>query len=166
MKLQCKAWALVLIIVAIGSVGIGLGARYLVGESFDRLEHERAEREGERARRVLNQQHQALTATARDYSYWIDAVQFMTGTRPSFLTDNFDTENLGYLGVSEVVVFDVTGEVHASVAPEGEDGLREVAGPTGRVLAGRRRCQAGAQDLAGGRRTTRAGGGVCHPRPR
>lgn len=128
MKLQHKAWALILIIVAIGSVGIGLGQRYLVGESFDRLEHERAEREGERARRVLNQQHQALTATARDYSYWIDAVQFVTGTRPSFMTDNFDTENLGYLGVSELVIFDVTGKVQASVAPEGEDGLREVPG--------------------------------------
>jgi two-component system cell cycle sensor histidine kinase/response regulator CckA len=128
MKLQYKAWALILIIVAIGSVGIGLGARYIVGESFVRLEHERAEREGERARRVLNQQHQALTATARDYSYWIDAVQFVTGSHPSFITDNFDTENLGYLGVSEVVVFDVRGQAQASVAQEGEDGLREVAG--------------------------------------
>ena len=128
MKLQYKAWALILIIVAIGSVGIGLGQRYLVGESFDRLEHVRAEREGERARRVLNQQHQALTATARDYSYWIDSVQFVTGTRPSFMTDNFDAENLGYLGVSEVVVFGVTGQVKASVALEGEDSLREVAG--------------------------------------
>lgn len=128
MKLQHKAWVLILIVVAVGAGGAMLGSRYIVGESFERLEHERAEREGERARRVLNQQHQALTATARDYGYWIDAVQFVAGTHPSFLTDNFDAENLGYLGVSEVLVFDVTGQVHASVASEGEDDLREVAG--------------------------------------
>lgn len=128
MKLQYKAWALILIVVGICAGGAMLGARYIVGESFDRLEHERADQEGERARRVLNQQHQALTATARDYSYWIDAVQFVTGTRPSFMTDNFNSENLGYLGVSEVVVFDTRGDTHASVAPEGEDGLREVTG--------------------------------------
>lgn len=99
-----------------GSGEAMLGARYIVGESFDRLEHERAEREGERARRVLNQQHRALTATARDYSYWIDAVQFVSAIRPSFLQDSFDAESLGYLGVSEVVVFDVTGQVHGSIA--------------------------------------------------
>lgn len=128
MKLQHKAWALILIVVGICAGGAMLGARYIVGESFERLEHERAEREGERARRVLNQQHQALTATARDYSYWIDAVQFVKGTRPSFMTDNFGEENLGFLGVSEVVVFGVTGQMLASVAPEGEDRLREVAG--------------------------------------
>lgn len=128
MKLQHKAWALILIVVGFCAGGAMVGARYIVGESFDRLEQERADREGERARRVLNQQHQALTATARDYSYWSDAVQFVKGTRPSFMKDNFDAENLSYLGVSEVVVFGVTGEVHASVAPEGEHGLREVAG--------------------------------------
>ena len=69
MKLQHKAWALILIVVAIGAGGAMLGTRYLVGQSFDRLESERAVREGERARRVLQQQHQALAASARDYAY-------------------------------------------------------------------------------------------------
>ena len=125
MKLQHKAWALILIVVAIGAGGAMLGTRYLVGQSFDRLESERAVREGERARRVLQQQHQALVASARDYAYWLDSVQFLAGTRPSFIADNFDAENLGYLRISEVLVFDPEGQVHATVAREGEDALGE-----------------------------------------
>lgn len=126
MKLQHKAWALILIVVAIGAGCAMLGTRYLVGEAFDRLESERAVREGERARRVLNQQHEALVASTRDYAYWLDTVQFLAGTRPSFMDDNFDAENLGYLRVSEVLVFDSKGLVHATAAREGEDALRDV----------------------------------------
>jgi signal transduction histidine kinase/CheY-like chemotaxis protein len=126
MKLQHKAWALILIVVAIGTASAMLGTRYVVGQSFDRLERERADREGERARRVLNQQHQALAASARDYAYWIDTVQFVAGTQPSFLTDNFDAENLGYLRISEVLVFDAKGSTHAALARDGDEALSEV----------------------------------------
>lgn len=127
MKLQHKAWVLVLIVVAIGVGSAMLGTRYLVGQAFDRLEGERALREGERARRVLNQQHEALVASTRDYAYWLDTVQFLAGTRPNFMDDNFDAENLGYLRVSEVLVFDSKGLLHASAAREGEDALRDVS---------------------------------------
>ena len=60
MKLQYKAWALIFLIVGICAFSAMLGARYFVGESFAQLESDRAEREGERARRVLDQQVQAL----------------------------------------------------------------------------------------------------------
>ena len=127
MKLQHKAWALVLFVVAIGVGSAMLGTRHLVGQSFDRLESERAVREGERARRVLLQQLQALAASARDYAYWADTVQFLAGTRPNFVDENFDAENLGYLRVAEVLIFDSRGQAHATVAREGEDALREVS---------------------------------------
>ena len=120
MKLQHKAWALILIIVGISAGSAMLGARYIVGASFDRLEADRAQTEGERARRVLDQQHQALAATARDYSYWIDAVRFLTGDQPDFMAENFDAENLGYLRISDVVVFDSKGVLHAALAREGD----------------------------------------------
>lgn len=115
MKLQYKAWALVFLIVGLCASGAMLGARYIVGESFEKLELDRAEREGERARRVLDQQVQSLAATTRDYAYWDDAVDFLLGHNGGFMTENFDAENLGYLRISEVVVFDARGKTAASV---------------------------------------------------
>lgn len=135
MKLQHKAWALVLIVVGLCAGGAMLGARHIVGASFEKLEAERVEREGERARRVLNQQVQVLAATARDYAYWSDAVAYVQGHMPSFMDDNFDAENLGYLRVSEVVVFDVRGRVLSSVArSDGEAPLHAVSPERQRLL--------------------------------
>lgn len=127
MKLQHKAWALVLIVVGLCSGGAVLGARHIVQASFDQLETERAEREGERARRVLDQELQALAATARDYAFWVDAVAFVRGRAPHFMADNFAAENLGYLRITQVLVYDVRGRVLASASAQGDDGrLRQV----------------------------------------
>ncbi len=127
MKLQHKAWALILVLVVMGTVSIMLGQRYIVGQSFKSLERDRAELEGERARRVLNQQLKALVAISRDYSYWTDTVQFLAGNHPAFMYENFDAENLGYLRISEVVVFDSQGATRAALARDGEEALREVS---------------------------------------
>jgi len=126
MKLQHKAWALVLVIVGLAVSGAMLGARHIVGESFAQLQTDRAAQEGERARRVLNQQVQTLAATARDYAYWGDAVDYVAGNKADFMSDNFDIENLGYLRISEVVVFDAQGRALASVASGDEGSLSEV----------------------------------------
>lgn len=127
MKLQHKAWVLILLVVALCAGGAMLGARYIVTESFERLEADRAATEGERARRVLDQQVQALSATARDYAFWVDAVAYVLGQKPEFMDDNFDTENLGYLGISEVLVLDAQGKAVATVALVGDDELGEIA---------------------------------------
>ncbi|HEX5738216.1 MAG TPA: ATP-binding protein [Hydrogenophaga sp.] len=127
MKLQHKAWVLILIVVALCAGGAMLGARYIVSESFERLEAERAATEGERARRVLDQQVQALSATVRDYAFWVDAVAFVIGAKPGFMEDNFDTENLGYLGVSEVLVMDAQGSTMATVTRVSDEELGEIA---------------------------------------
>ena len=120
MKLQYKAWALVFAIVGLCASSAMFGARYIVAESFSQLEADRADREGERARRVLDQQVQSLGATARDYAYWGDAVEFIRGRKPDFMTDNFDVDNLGYLRISEISVFDARGKLKASVAVDGQ----------------------------------------------
>ncbi|MBA4264208.1 MAG: hypothetical protein C0453_03935 [Comamonadaceae bacterium] len=127
MKLQHKAWVLILLVVALCAGGAMLGARYIVTESFERLEADRAATEGERARRVLDQQVQALSATARDYAFWVDAVDYVLGQKPEFLVENFDTENLGYLGISEVLVLDAKGNPLATVTRVGDDELGEIA---------------------------------------
>lgn len=122
MKLQHKAWGLILIIIGLCAGAAMLAARQLVGTSFDRLEAERAEREGERARRVLNQQVLSLAATTRDYAFWGDAVDYVQGQNPSFMEENFDADNLGYLRISEALVLDARGGVVSSIARSGEDG--------------------------------------------
>lgn len=127
MKLQHKAWALVFVIVGVAMSGALLGGRYMVASSFDQLQHERAEQEGERARRVLNQQLQALAATALDYAHWVDAVAYVTGRKPEFMSDNFDADNMGSLRISEVVVFDATGRPLATVARTDDEELTPVA---------------------------------------
>ena len=120
MKLQHKAWALVLVIVG-ACVGIAmLGVWYTVEHAFDRIEGERAEREGERALRVFRQQQDALMATARDYAYWSDAVEFTQGREPGFVADNFTAENLSYLRVSEVLVFDAAAQARVTVSLQNE----------------------------------------------
>jgi signal transduction histidine kinase len=134
MKLQHKAWALVLTIVGLCAGGAMLGARYIVLESFEQIEAERTVREGERARRVLNQQLLSLAATTRDYAYWGDAVGFVQGRKADFMADNFGSENLGYLGVSSVLVFDARGRVLDSVDVTGEGGGQRTV-PLARQLA-------------------------------
>jgi signal transduction histidine kinase/ActR/RegA family two-component response regulator len=120
MKLQHKAWGLILLAVAVCAVGALVGARYIVDDSFSRLEMEQAAREGERARRVFNQQVLGLSATAQDYANWVDAVDFVLGKQPDFMSDNFDVDNMGYLRISEVLVFDGQGRVLATVKRESE----------------------------------------------
>lgn len=126
MKLQHKAWALVLVVVGLCTSSAMLGAYHFVGDSFEQLEAERSVREGERARRILSKQLQSLNAIARDYAFWEDAVNYVHGKDAGFLSDNFDAENMGFLRISEVVVFDAKGKVLATVARRGEGELGSV----------------------------------------
>jgi len=123
MKLQHKAWGLILLAVAVCAGGAVMGARTVVQDSFSQLETEHAEREGERAKRVLNQQVQGLSATTQDYAYWADAVEFVHGKRPDFMADNFDVDNMGSLRISEVLVFDRQGRAVATVKREDKERL-------------------------------------------
>ncbi len=127
MKLQHKAWALILTAVAVCAGGAMVGARAIVQDSFSRLETGHAEREGERAKRVLNQQVQGLSATTQDYAYWVDAVEFVRGQRPNFLADNFDTDNMGSLRISDVLVIDRQGRVLATVKRENAERLSRLS---------------------------------------
>ena len=163
MKLQHKAWALVLVTVGLCSLAAMFGMRWLVGDSFSRLERERAAREGDRASRLLSQQVQGLSATVRDYAQWVDAVSFAQGRKPSFVDDNFDTSNMGYLRISEVLIVDAKGNPLTSLAagsapelmPVSPERLQElrallapvIADPSGRTLLQTYRVQDGRLDL-------------------
>ncbi len=126
MKLQYKAWALVVALFGLGASLAMLGTRYFVSQSFAQLESERAQLEGERAVRVLHQQVEALGTTVREYAHWVDAVAFMKGRKPNFMTENFEASNLGYLNIFEVVVFDPRGKVRASLMRDEQERLAPV----------------------------------------
>lgn len=79
--------------------------------SFSALELARAEQAGERARRMLRQQLQKLSASNKDYAYWRDTVQFIEGTNPTFLSDNFTAESMRSLGLSGVLLFGSDGKM-------------------------------------------------------
>jgi len=127
MKLQHKAWALVLTIVGLSALGAMFVVLYHVESSFAQLETYRAEREGERARRLLDQQLTSMSATAKDYAWWVDAVDYTQGQKESFMEDNFDITNLGYLRLSEVLVFDAQEKLLASVMPLADKTLGPVS---------------------------------------
>ncbi|MDM7943185.1 MAG: ATP-binding protein [Hydrogenophaga sp.] len=133
MKLQHKAWGLILAAVAVCAAGALVGVRHIVLDSFSQLEVEHAAREGERARRVFNQQVQALSATTQDYAYWSDAVDYVQGRQASFLSDNFDADNMGYLRISEVLVIDGQARVIGSLTRD--DALQLSALEVGRIAS-------------------------------
>ncbi|MDP1685176.1 CHASE4 domain-containing protein [Hydrogenophaga sp.] len=128
MKLQHKAWGLILTAIAVCAACAMLGTRYIVQDAFSRLEVEHAALEGERAKRVFNQEVQGLSATTQDYAFWIDAVKFVNGQQPGFMSDNFDTDNMGSLRIAEVLVIDRRGRALATVKREGKKRLTSLNG--------------------------------------
>ena len=131
MKLQHKAWVLVLAIVSLSALAAMLSVRYSVKSSFVRLESDRAEREAERARRLLDQQLTRMSATAKDYAWWEDAVEYTEGRKEAFLQANFDITNLCYLHLSEVLIFDAQAKLLASVVAQSDETLEPA--PPGRA---------------------------------
>ena len=114
MKLQYKAWLLILAAVGVVTLLAIVVTGQTISRSFAALEDERALHEGERARRILSQQAQELLTTTIDYAYWDDAVRFVRGQDDAFLDDNITEDNMKYLRLSEVLVLDGTGQPKAA----------------------------------------------------
>ncbi len=114
MKLQHKAWLLILAAVGVVTLLAIVVTGQTISRSFAALEDERALHEGERARRILSQQAQELLTTTIDYAYWDDAVRFVRGQDDAFLDDNITEDNMKYLRLSEVLVLDGTGQPKAA----------------------------------------------------
>ena len=127
MKLQHKAWALVLAIVSLAALGSMLGVRGLVVDSFETLEAERAGREGERARRLLDQQLADLGMSVKDYAHWGEAVSFARREPSDFMQDNFAADSLANLRFSEVLVFDALGQLVSGVQAVSSERVGAVA---------------------------------------
>jgi two-component system, cell cycle sensor histidine kinase and response regulator CckA len=124
MKLQHKAWALVVLTVGLLTLSaVGLAGRS-ISHSFSGLEADHAALEGERARRLLGQQMQGLSATLKDYAYWADTVEYIEGDKPAFLGENFTTDNMSSLRITRVLILDRLGKPLGGVelSPDGELG--------------------------------------------
>lgn len=115
-SLQYKAWALVVAVVgALTSVVVWFSSQSIAA-SYAVLEQTRALQDGARAHLLLQQQLQNLSASGKDYAYWTDAVEFVTGENPTHLEDNFTLEGMASLRMSGVVYFDTQGRVAGSTA--------------------------------------------------
>lgn len=111
--LQQKAWVLL-----IGMVGALTGAAVWFSSQntaalFTALEQQRAEQDGDRARRLFQLQLTQLSASGKDYAYWIDLVKFIAGKNPTHLEDNFTPEAMAPLGFSGAFFFDARGRLVA-----------------------------------------------------
>jgi two-component system cell cycle sensor histidine kinase/response regulator CckA len=127
MKLQHKAWALVAVTIGLLSLSSILVSQRSILSSFDELEAKQARIESERARRLLAQQLDGLSATLMDYAYWTETVEFVDGRKPGFFTENFGTDNMRYLGISQVLVLDTLGRPLASAELTDEPALRPMS---------------------------------------
>lgn len=127
MKLQRKAWLLVISTIGVLTLTSVLVSQHSISASFEDLEGRQSRLEGERASRLLNQQLEGLTATLMDYAYWTDTVEFTQGSLPDYFTENFGTDNMKYLGITNVLVLDTLGRPLASAELTAEPALRPVS---------------------------------------
>jgi two-component system cell cycle sensor histidine kinase/response regulator CckA len=127
MKLQYKAWLLVASTISLLTLSSVLVSRHSIFDSFEELESRQAQVESERARRLLNQQLEGLSATLMDYAYWNDTVEFIRGKRPDYFTENFGTDNMKSLGISQVLLLDAAGRPRASAELTDEPALRPMS---------------------------------------
>lgn len=134
MKLQYKAWLLVVATIGVLTLASVLVSRHSISSSFEELERQQFRVESERAGRLLNQQLEGLTATVMDYAYWTDTVEFTRGSRPAYFADNFGTDNMKYLGISNVLVLDALGRPLASAELTAEPALRPISESMSQML--------------------------------
>lgn len=127
MKLNIKALLLVALTIGVLTLTSVLVSRHSISTSFSALEASQSEIESERAKRLLDQQLAGLSATLTDYAYWSDTAEFTLGTRASYFTDNFATDNMKSLGISQVLVMDSVGRALASAELSEESALRAVS---------------------------------------
>jgi signal transduction histidine kinase/ActR/RegA family two-component response regulator len=110
-SLQHKAWVLVIAVVSLLTSAAVWFSSQSISSSFSALEHTRAEQEGERARRLLQQYLDNLSALGKDYAYRSDAVQFVAGANQEFLNLHFSREKMQELRLSGVLMFDPQGRL-------------------------------------------------------
>lgn len=135
MKLQYKAWLIVVATIT-GLTGVSvLVSQHSISAAFEELERHHGQLESERARRLLNQQLSGLTATLKDYAYWNDTVDFVQGRQPEYFNDNFGTDNMKSLGITSVLILDSGGAPNASAELTAEPALRPLGASMTQLLS-------------------------------
>jgi two-component system, cell cycle sensor histidine kinase and response regulator CckA len=123
MRLQAKAWILIITTVAFLTTAAVVVTSVAITRSFSELETRAIDREGERAQRVLAARLADLGKTNRDYANWDDTMRFIAGAMPDYIEINMDREALLDLAVSRVLIFDLNAGYLAGIAmtPTGLD---------------------------------------------
>jgi two-component system cell cycle sensor histidine kinase/response regulator CckA len=115
MKLQFKAWGLVLAIFGILTASGIAVSNHVISGRFAELEKNQSQIEGLRAQRLLEQQHQNLSASLKDYAYWADTVAYIGEGMPGYIEEHFTVETMSSLRISELLFMDLQGRAVAGV---------------------------------------------------
>lgn len=134
MKLQYKAWLIVVATIGLLTTASVLVSQHSISRSFEDLERRQSQEESERARRLLSQQLEGLTATIMDYAYWTDTVEFIQGSRPEFFTENFGTDNMKYLGITNILLLDALGLPLSGAELTAEPALKPISESMSQML--------------------------------
>lgn len=119
-SLRYRAWSVVIVCVVVLTCLVVWFSSLNITKAFSDLELANASQAGERARRLLKQQLENLSATSKDYAYWHDTVQFIDGKNPNFLDDNFTAESMKPLSLSGVLWFSSKGEFRKGISLNGD----------------------------------------------
>ncbi len=111
---------------------IAAAARLVLMENLRRLERHYLESDVDRVRQAVAEDLDALVRTARDWSAWDDAYEFVATGGAAFVEHNLADEMLADIRVSAMLFIDATGRV---VYAKSVGALRDTAGTIARYVA-------------------------------
>jgi len=94
---------LALLLLCVGAI-FWWGAYSLLEARFDSSDEEHYKQELLRVSIALKQNQAALETTIADYAYWDEAENFILGTNPSFIDDNFIASSMTNIQIKGVII--------------------------------------------------------------
>jgi len=96
----------------VSALALALVGSAFLGPYFDSLETARARTKAEQIRSLLEVDFRDLGRTTEDWASWDDAVLFLRGQNPGFVTENLDPTSFGTLGVDTMAFLRPDGSVY------------------------------------------------------
>ena len=103
---------------------VGIAARFIFLESFDRLEREAMNRDLHRVLYAFEDRLDRLEATTTDWAYWDDTYTFVQGQNEDYIEANLTDEAIANLGLNLMIFLDDDGQVVLSTAFDLEKGQK------------------------------------------
>jgi len=116
MKLKNKVLIAISVVWATFLILTYATSHYLLLHNFLSLENERANRDLNRVRQVLEENSATLHTYAADWSHWTDAYNFMAGKNPDFVNNNFKMPTFINSNINVITYWNTEGQELAGKA--------------------------------------------------